>query len=143
MTVAGNGTDLKAEQDAIRELLAEYALALDADDVDGCVQLFTEDGEFVVYGKTLTGRDKIGRMFTRAPSGLHLIGATHIDVRGSVAAVRSQVLFVDASTHEMRPALYDDELTKTTGRWQFRRRRCQFITGGGLSDTPGQEGQAQ
>jgi uncharacterized protein (TIGR02246 family) len=143
ITVTDGGTDLKAEQEAIRELLVEYALSLDADDVKGCVELFTEDGDFVVYGKTLTGRDKIGRMFTRAPNGLHLIGATHIEVQGSTAAVRSQVLFVDAATHDMRPALYDDALTKTGDRWQFRSRRCQFITADGLSDTPQQGAQAQ
>jgi ketosteroid isomerase-like protein len=138
MTMAELGTDQMADPDAIRDLLAAYALRLDAEDIDGCLEFFADEGEFVVYGKTLIGRERIGRMFTRAPSGLHLIGAIHLDVRGATATVRSQVLFVDASTHEMRPALYDDELINIKGQWRFRSRRCQFITTSGLSDTPQQ-----
>ena len=136
MTVADDGTEQSAEREAIRDLLSAYALCLDSDDVDGCLELFSDDGEFAVYGKTLVGRERIGRMFTRAPNGLHLIGASRIEVRGLTATVRSQVLFVEAATHELRPALYDDELITVDGRWRFRRRRCQFLTAGGLSDVP-------
>jgi len=143
MTVAHGGTDQAAEHDGIRDLLAAYALRLDADDVAGCLELFTDDGEFVVYGKTLIGRERIGRMFTRAPNGLHLIGAAHIEVRDATAVVRSQVLFVEAGTQDVRPALYDDELISVGGHWRFRRRRCRFITAAGLSDAPQQEAQAQ
>ena len=129
-------TDLEADRTAIRDLLASYALLLDADDVEACLDLFTEDGEFLVYGKTLAGRERIKKMFTRAPHGMHLTGAALIDVRGHTAAVRSQVLFVEASTHQMRPALYDDDLVTVQGHWRFRRRRCQFLTASGLSDSP-------
>jgi uncharacterized protein (TIGR02246 family) len=123
------------EAEAIRDLLAAYALTLDVDDLDGCLELFTEDGEFQVYGKRLS-REQIRKMFTRAPRGMHMTGAALIDVRGDAAAVRSQVLFVDSSTHQMRPALYDDDLSKVDGRWRFARRRCQFLTEAGLADSP-------
>jgi uncharacterized protein (TIGR02246 family) len=136
MTVADDGTDERAEHDAIRDLLAAYAICLDADDVDGCLELFSDDGEFAVYGKTLIGRERIGRMFTRAPKGLHMIGGSRVEARGLTATVRSQVLFVEAGTRELRPALYDDELINVEGQWRFRRRRCQFITAEGLSDAP-------
>lgn len=43
------------DEAAIRDLLAGYALALDAGDVDACVQLFAPDGEFLVYGITSHG----------------------------------------------------------------------------------------
>ena len=129
-------TDLEADRTAIRDLLASYALLLDADEVEACLDLFTEDGEFLVYGKTLAGRERIKKMFTRAPHGMHLTGANLIDVRGHTATVRSQVLFVEASTHQMRPALYDDDLVTVQGHWRFRRRRCQFLTSSGLSDSP-------
>ena len=39
----------------IRELVAGYALALDAGDIDACVELFTADAEFLVYGRTFAG----------------------------------------------------------------------------------------
>jgi SnoaL-like domain len=120
---------------AIRDLLADYALRLDADDLDACLELFADDGEFEVYGKTLS-RDRIRKMFMRAPKGMHLTGAALIDVRGETATARSQVLFVDSSTHQMRPALYDDDLVVVDGQWRFRRRRCHFLTASGLSDSP-------
>jgi hypothetical protein len=120
---------------AIRDLLAAYALRLDADDLDACLELFTDDGEFEVYGKTLS-RERIRKMFMRAPKGMHMTGAALIDVRGETATARSQVLFVDSSTHQIRPALYDDELISAHGQWRFRRRRCQFLTATGLSDSP-------
>lgn len=43
---------------AIRDLLARYALALDTDDIDRCLDLFTDDGEFVVFGRNSTGATK-------------------------------------------------------------------------------------
>jgi len=127
------------DQAAIRELIAGYALALDAGDIDPCVGLFVEDAEFLVYGRTYAGHEGIGQMFRDAPRGLHLTGVSRIDVRGDTATARSQVLFVRAGDLHLRPALYDDELVRDTtdiGRWRFRRRRCQFVTSRGLSDSP-------
>lgn len=124
------------DQAAIRDLIAGYALALDAGDVDGCVRLFTTDGEFQVYGRSFTGHDGIGEMFSAAPHGLHLTGVSRIEVRGDEATARSQVLFVRAADLPLRPALYDDELIRDGGKWRFRRRRCQFITSHGLADSP-------
>jgi uncharacterized protein (TIGR02246 family) len=129
----------RADQAAIRELIAGYALALDSGDVDGCVRLFTADAEFLVYGRSFPGRDGIGQMFRDAPHGLHLTGVSRIDVRDDTATARSQVLFVRAADLCLRPALYDDELVRdvtTGGQWRFRRRRCRFITSHGLSDSP-------
>ncbi|MCA2241355.1 nuclear transport factor 2 family protein [Mycobacterium sp. WUMAC-067] len=124
------------DQAAIRDLIAAYALALDAGDVDGCVQLFAPDGEFLVYGKTFAGHDGIAGMFRDAAHGLHLTGVSHIAVDGERATARSQVLFVRVGDLELRPALYDDELTLVAGQWRFARRRCSFITRGGLADSP-------
>jgi hypothetical protein len=121
---------------AIRELIAAYALALDAGDIDACVALFVPGAEFHVYGRAFAGLDRIGTMFRDAPRGLHLTGVSRIDVRGDTATARSQVLFVRAGDLHLRPALYDDELVRADGHWRFRRRRCQFVTSRGLSDSP-------
>ena len=124
---------------AIRELIAGYALALDAGDIDTCVALFAPDAEFQVYGQFFVGHDEIHKMFHDAPRGLHLTGVSRIDVRDDTATARSQVLFVRAGDLHLRPALYDDELVRDptdSGRWRFRRRRCQFVTSRGLSDSP-------
>ena len=127
---------MTGDQAAIRELIARYALSLDAGDVDQCVELFTADGEFLVYGRSFAGHDGIGGMFRQAPRGLHLTGVSQIDVDGESATAQSQVLFVRAGSLQLRPALYDDELVRQGGRWRFRRRRCQFVTTHGLSDSP-------
>lgn len=121
---------------AIRELIAAYALALDAGNTDECVQLFTANAQFLVYGKSFEGHDAIRKMFQDAPRGLHLTGVSRIDVDGDTATARSQVLFVRAGDLHLRPALYDDELVSVDGRWRFSRRRCQFVTSRGLSDSP-------
>lgn len=127
------------DQAAIRGLFADYALALDAGDIDECLALFEPDAEFIVYGRSFAGNDGIGKMFRDAPRGLHLTGVSRIDVRGDTATARTQVLFVRAGGLHLRPALYDDELVRAptgSGQWRFRRRRCQFVTSHGLSDTP-------
>lgn len=127
------------DQAAIRDLIARYALTLDAGDIDQCVQLFVDDAEFLLYGRSFAGHDGIGGMFRAAPRGLHLTGVSRIDVDGDTATARSQVLFVRASDLGLRLALYDDELLRQAvegGCWRFRRRRCHFITTTGLSDSP-------
>lgn len=126
----------RGEEAAIRELLAGYALALDVGDIDACVQLFELDGEFLVYGKTFAGHDAIGGMFRAAARGLHLNGSARIETAGERATARSQVLFVRAGDLQLRPAIYDDELTRAAGRWRFARRRCRFVTSAGLADSP-------
>jgi uncharacterized protein (TIGR02246 family) len=121
---------------AIRELIAVYALALDAGDIEECVQLFTANAQFLVYGRSFDGHDGIRQMFQDAPRGLHLTGVSRIDVRGDTATARSQVLFVRAVDLHQRLALYDDEFVTEGEKWRFQRRRCQFVTSGGLSDSP-------
>lgn len=121
---------------AIRDLLASYALALDTDDIDRCLDLFTDDGEFVVFGRAFSGREQIRAMFESAPRGLHLTGVSSIEVSAEAATARSQVLLVEAGSLHLRPALFDDELSREGRRWRFRRRRCRFITSGGLGDHP-------
>jgi uncharacterized protein (TIGR02246 family) len=124
---------------AIRELIAAYALALDAGDIEGCVELFTPDAQFLVYGRPFDGHDGVRTMFQDAPRGLHLTGVSRIDVHGDTATGLSQVLFVRAGDLHLRPALYDDEFVRQDNegaQWRFQRRRCQFVTSAGLSDSP-------
>lgn len=127
---------MTGDHTAVREVIAAYALALDAGDIDQCATLFVADAEFLVYGRTFAGRDAIAQLFRDAPRGLHHTGVSRIDVRGGTATARTQVLFVRAGDLHLRPALYDDELVLTDAQWRFRRRRCQFVTSRGLSDSP-------
>ena len=128
------GADDYAE---IANLLAEYCLSLDHDEVDRCVGLFTEDGAFEVYGRTFNGPEKIRKMMLSAPRGLHLGGPPHIEsVDGDRARSRQNLLFVDRTSGESRRTLYADDLRRTADGWRISRRRCHFITPSGLSDRP-------
>lgn len=130
-----NAADAEDRQ-AIDELLARYVLSLDADEVEECVQLFVPDGGFEVYGRVFAGHDGLRKMLTGAPRGLHLAGQRLVSIAGESATCRQQLLFVDATSHEMRLTLYDDQLVRVDGSWRFARRRCRFLTPDGLSDRP-------
>ena len=120
----------------IDDLLAKYALSLDADEIEECIGLFEPDGKFQVFGRSFDGADGLRRMFTIAPRGLHLAGRALIDVDGDTGTVRQQLVFIDATTHELRLAIYDDVVVNHDERWLFRSRRCQFLTADGLRDKP-------
>src|SRR3974390_2468403 len=122
---------------AIANLLADYCLALDEDRIDDCVELFTADGSFDVYGRSFAGHEGLKRMMTAAPSGLHLGGHPSVSMLDSdQARTRQNLLFVDRENGESRHAVYTDELVRTGEGWKFARRRCRFIVAGGLSDRP-------
>jgi 3-phenylpropionate/cinnamic acid dioxygenase small subunit len=122
---------------AIANLLADYCLSLDRDKVDRCVALFTEDGSFEVYGRSFDGPDRIKKMMTSAPGGLHLGGPPHVEmVDPDRARVRQNLLFIDRAGTELRRTLYSDELRRTTEGWRIHNRKCQFITADGVRDRP-------
>ncbi len=124
----------------IVELLARYCLALDRDDLDAWVSLFTEDATFAAFGRIFEGRAGLRTMMEGAPRGLHLGGLPSIavdrDGDGDLASVTQNAHFVDAATHESRLVLYTDELVRTEPGWRFRSRACQFIGADGLVDRP-------
>ena len=122
---------------AITNLLARYCLALDLDDVDTWVHLFTPDATYEVYGRSWDGHDGLRKMLRAAPAGLHLGGPPVIELMGpDKARTMQNLLFVEARTGAMRRSVYTDELRRTEGGWRFARRRCQFIVPHGLSDRP-------
>jgi uncharacterized protein (TIGR02246 family) len=122
---------------AIADLFARYCLALDHDDIDGWVALFTPDAVFEVYGRSFTGHEGLREMMAAAPGGLHLGGPPVIEMLGPDRARTMQnLLFVDRSDGSSRSAVYTDELQRSGGEWRIARRRCRFIVPGGLSDRP-------
>ena len=125
------------DHDEIRNLLARYCLLLDHDDLDGWIELFSEDATYEVYGRAFTGRDGLRRMLSGAPGGLHLGGPPVIELLASDRARTQQnLLFVDRTNGLSRSAVYDDTLVRTDDGWRFASRRCRFIVPDGLSDRP-------
>ena len=126
-----------ADYTAIANLLAEYCLALDHDEIDRCVSLFTEDGAFEVYGRTWEGHERLRKMMTSAPGGLHLGGPPFVEsIDGELARSKQNLLFIEKTGSEFRRTLYTDELRRTPDGWRIRKRRCQFITADGVKDRP-------
>lgn len=121
----------------IANLLAEYCLALDRDEIDRCVTLFTEGGSFEVYGRCFEGREAVRKMMASAPGGLHLGGPPFVEtVEGDRARGQQNLLFVDRTTGESRRALYTDDFIRADDGWRIHKRRCQFLVATGLSDRP-------
>jgi hypothetical protein len=125
------------DQVEIFELLARYCLALDRDDVDAWVSLFTDDASYEVYGRSFHGHDGLRQMMKAAPGGLHLGGLPVIEMIDTDHARTTQNLyFVPANDDPSRRSLYSDELRRTADGWRIALRRCEFITADGIRDRP-------
>lgn len=122
---------------AISDLHAAYVIALDMNDVEGVAALFEPDGTFETHDRVFTGPDGIRKMLRHAPHGLHLGGHAVVQPADFGATARQQLVFIDASDHAQRLAIYDDEIVRLGGSWKFRRRICRFmVRDGGLSSQP-------
>jgi uncharacterized protein (TIGR02246 family) len=125
------------DRSAIEDLLSQYVLSLDVDDVETMVGLFTEDGEFRTHGRVFAGREQIQRMVAGAPKGLHLGGRSLITPSADGARVRQQLVFFPADRSAHRLAIYDDVVVQVDGCWRFRIRQCRFLNERGeLDDRP-------
>jgi hypothetical protein len=117
-------------------LLASYATRLDRGEHDAFADLFTDDGRFLVFGRSFDGRAGLLKMATTAPAGLHLAGLPVLAVDGDTATAEQSFFFVDVVTGDQRLGFYDDELVRTTDGWRFRTRRVTFLTKDGPSEKP-------
>jgi uncharacterized protein (TIGR02246 family) len=129
-----------SDKDEIRELLARYCFALDAERFDEMAALFTEDGVWETAFGTGTGRDGIVARAHSIASGerprrVHLTTNIVIDVTDDTAVARSTwMLFQNSSTGPVISSggAYADRLVKIGGQWLFRHRRIdRFIKEGG------------
>ena len=128
-----------SEKDEIRELLARYCFALDAERFEEMAGLFTPDGVWETAFGTGTGRAGIvaqARSIATQPRPrrVHLTTNIVIDLDGETAKARSNwVLFANT---ESGPAIgsgggYLDQLVKVDGQWFFKHRTIdRFIAEG-------------
>jgi 3-phenylpropionate/cinnamic acid dioxygenase small subunit len=125
-----------SDKDEIRELLARYCFALDADRFDEMAELFTTDGVWETAFGTGTGRAGIvaqARSIAtdERPRRVHLTTNIVIDVTEDTATARSNWVLIQNSP--AGPVIgsggeYADRLVKTGGQWLFRHRRIdRFI----------------
>jgi uncharacterized protein (TIGR02246 family) len=129
--------DLDRARIEVERLLSSYPLLLDSGDVEGCVALFTDDGEFTVYGNTVAGREALQQYFEAARErgrvGIHLPGPTLVDVApdGATATTWQSFIFVANGENTLTRGMYRDLAEYDGERWRFRRREVDIYPGAG------------
>jgi uncharacterized protein (TIGR02246 family) len=128
-------TSALEEKDRIRELAAEYCMAFDEARFENWVDLWTDDGLFVVDGTVRRGRTEL-QQFTREARFVdgrlpykHCVMNHVVTLDGDSATATCYLLLVfkkkDGSLGPATAGVYDDRLVKVGGRWKFSERRLR------------------
>ena len=135
----------------IEDLMARYLFALDYNDMDSFIGMFTEDAEFEFARGTAVGKanilatvkafkERIATIYVVEdgnPAILrHVLAHTAIRVEGDRAWTRAQWFEMANDAPGKKPkvgtyGIYEDELRKVGGRWLFAKRRIlnEFLPG--------------
>lgn len=121
---------------AIQRIIVEYAVRLDARDLDAYLDLFASDGVWQVGDTVRRGREEIREMLAGiygnpeiepyGYEGFRVIANPQIDVRGDRATARSRHLtLVRGERGNPTPilsGLYEDEFIRENGEWKIKHR---------------------
>jgi uncharacterized protein (TIGR02246 family) len=121
---------------AIERLINDYAVALDARDVEGYVALFAKDAEWVNGAMVRKGADEIRALVVglwvtnptgpASRKGVELVSNPEINLDGDRATARSRHLLLRPDENGAPQAVlagqYDDQLIREDGEWKFLRR---------------------
>jgi hypothetical protein len=129
------------EIEKIRKVKNLYSHMMDSRDIDGMIQLYTEDavGEWGPDHGTWRGREAIRQQLLkhytgrRPYDGLHFTTNLWIELTGPTTAM-SRCYLHDVSTEpdpRTNPviffAIYDEDFEKIDGDWKIKRSRIQFL----------------
>jgi ketosteroid isomerase-like protein len=121
----------------VMDLIADYALRIDAGDIEGWVDNFTTDAVLEPAGGVRSGHEEIrawvtelmgrGRVGASPPQLLHFVGLPHIrSGDGERCEVETYCVILDHDPEQrIRVPLvgrYEDTCVKVDGRWRFARR---------------------
>ncbi len=122
-----------ADREAIRDLPIRYCDCICRDDLEGLINLFTEDASFIVKNPenevVTRGRGELKKMYEK------LIGATQprpyihthvIELRSETSATGRCYVELRSAKIEMEwlgSGCYEDAYTKVAGEWKFASRR--------------------
>jgi uncharacterized protein (TIGR02246 family) len=131
------------EKDAIRELMASYAYALDACKFTEVAALFTENGEWTTSYGSARGRGEIAALLDRnvpkpgeGPQRKHYITNIIIRLEGETARATSDYLVVRESPSGLLPVMggrYKDDFVKQGGAWRFVRKELEHHIWGDMA----------
>jgi len=151
MSVQHYDEQYAADRAAIEDLMARYLFALDYNDLDSFIGMFTDDAEFEFARGRVAGRDnilaavkgfklRIGEHYKDEdgnPAVLrHVLAHTAIRVEGDRAWTRAQWFEManDGPGKSLKMGtfgIYEDQLRRVDGRWLFSERRIlnEFLPG--------------
>jgi len=117
-----------ADKEAIRDLARRYAHCVWKEDADGAIDLFAEDGEMVIAGRALVGRQTLLDAYRSMLVGLDLQPFVHnhvIEIHGDRA---EGTCYLDLrATMNGRSMVgsgwYDDRYVRTSAGWKFASRK--------------------
>jgi len=131
------------DADAVRALVVEYALRLDAGDLDGVAQLFAHGTFRSPLGTELTGADAVRTLFDPmilyadgTPRTKHVLGNLDVTVDADARTATARCLFTVLQAVPglvLQPVLsgrYHDSFVEVDGEWRYAERMV-------LPDLPG------
>ena len=126
-----------ADREAIRELPVRYCDCVWQNDLETMVELFVEDGTFVIKGRereaTTKGRAELRRMYEQALSETSPRPYIHnhvVNLQSRTRATGRCYVELRSAAREMEwigTGFYDDEYTKVGDQWKFASRRFTAI----------------
>jgi ketosteroid isomerase-like protein len=126
--------------EAIRQLVARYAVAVDARDLDTLVGLFVDDVRVGVLG---TGRDALRRSFDESLRGIgvsilnvgtHVIELVSDEKATGIVYCKGEIQ--DGSRWIHQAIVYEDLYRKSAGSWYFARRVHRLFYGAEVGANP-------
>jgi 3-phenylpropionate/cinnamic acid dioxygenase small subunit len=120
-----------SDEDGIRRTIAQYAHFCDDGRFDEWADLYTDDAEFTVMGRTYRGRDEVKGFIVKGQPperrGKHICFNTVIDVDGDTARAWTDYIFIDQQKTVTSAGRYHDVLVRQPDRWRFAQRRIVFM----------------
>ena len=115
-----------ADIEGIRGILDEYCLRLEVNTFEEWLDVFTPDAVYSVYGKDLEGRQAISDMLGQAPHGMHMPGATRIELNGDSAETIQSYQFIGNDPKFSNTGWYYRTVVRTADGWRISRCKVQF-----------------
>lgn len=124
------------DEAAIRKVILDYAVRLDARDFDDYVALFAKEGVWQNGNTVKRGRDEIRRMlvdiYGTPPPGYvntesyRIVSNVEVELNGDRATARSRQLTImrgeNGSPTPRLSGIYEDEFVREDGAWKILRR---------------------
>ncbi|MEV0945153.1 nuclear transport factor 2 family protein [Rhodococcus sp. NPDC049939] len=121
-------------KDAIRDLAANYALAVDDHDIEALIAMFADDAMFEVAGTTLRGHDEIRGFYVASMERYHTMLHTpeiHVvtiaDDNHATGIMTGHAELAVHDTLMMSAYRYRDRYLRSNGTWQFSSRAVSFM----------------